>query len=320
MREYAKLAPKFWTGETGKRIKKAGPEGVVVAVYLMSSPHSNMIGIFHQPVMYMAYETGLSIEGASKGLRICMDAGFCRFDEASDMVWLPEMAQYQIAKALSPGDKRCKGIRKDYAALPDCPFLGAFFDRYAQAFHLPTRRNGTGEPVPVSHAPSKPLRSQEQEQEQEQHPPAPGGAAPPAAAGVAAAKKRRPAESPEEVLRPEDVDAQVWGDWLKLRKAKKAPVTPTVLAGAASEAAKAGMTLGEFLAVWCRRGTQGLEAAWLKADERGNGRNGRPPDRIDRQLETAGLMVGSAYGLPAAAYPAKQPMEFTDVAARAIAA
>lgn len=116
------------------------------------------------------------------------------------------------------------------------------------------------------------------------------------------------------------MDAQVWGDWLKLRKAKKAPVTPTVLAGAASEAAKAGMTLGEFLAVWCRRGTQGLEAAWLKADERGNGRNGRPPDRIDRQLETAGLMVGSAYGLPAAAYPAKQPMEFTDVAARAIAA
>ena len=67
---------------------------------------------------------------------------------------------------------------------------------------------------------------------------------------------------------PPDVSEQVWSDWLKLRKAKKAPVTETVLAGAQSEANKAGMTLEAFLRVWCRRGSQGLEAAWLKPDER----------------------------------------------------
>lgn len=68
---------------------------------------------------------------------------------------------------------------------------------------------------------------------------------------------------------PDDVSTQVWDDWRQLRKTKKAPVTKTVLDGARGQAAIAGMTLENFLIVWCRRGSQGLEAAWLKPDERG---------------------------------------------------
>lgn len=68
---------------------------------------------------------------------------------------------------------------------------------------------------------------------------------------------------------PDDVDAQVWADWLALRKAKRAPVTATVIEGARRQAGIAGMSLEAFLQVWCRRGSQGLEAAWLKPDERG---------------------------------------------------
>ncbi len=68
--------------------------------------------------------------------------------------------------------------------------------------------------------------------------------------------------------RPESVDAQVWADWLALRKAKKAPVTPTVLERAEAEAKLAGLSLEDFLRVWCARGSQGLLAEWLKPDER----------------------------------------------------
>lgn len=139
---------------------RRSPEGVIVAMYLMTSPSSNMLGLFCQPVLYMAHETGLGLEGASKGLRHCVEAGFCSFDEESEFVWVHEMARYQIANEIKASDNRCKGIQKDYDALPDNPFLGAFFDRYSQAFHLTNRRG--------SEAPSKPLRSQEQEQEQEQ--------------------------------------------------------------------------------------------------------------------------------------------------------
>lgn len=136
------------------------PEGVIVAVYLMTSPQSNMLGLFSQPILYMAHETGLGLEGASKGLRHCVEVGFCSYDEDSEFVWVHEMAKYQIANEIKASDNRCKGIQKDYDALPENPFLGAFFDRYCEAFHL-TNRRGSG-------APSKPLRSQEQEQEKEQ--------------------------------------------------------------------------------------------------------------------------------------------------------
>jgi len=68
--------------------------------------------------------------------------------------------------------------------------------------------------------------------------------------------------------RPDGVSQQVWSDWLALRKAKKAPVTPTVIDGARAEAEKAGLSLEDFLRVWCARGSQGLQADWLKPHER----------------------------------------------------
>lgn len=69
---------------------------------------------------------------------------------------------------------------------------------------------------------------------------------------------------------PDGVTDQVWRDWLSLRKAKRAPVTETVIREAEAQARKAGMSFDAFLRVWCRRGSQGLEADWLKPHERGS--------------------------------------------------
>lgn len=85
--------------------------------------------------------------------------------------------------------------------------------------------------------------------------------------GVEEAPRKRSAP-PTAVAKPDDVDAQTWADWLSLRKAKRAPVTETVVKGARDESVKAGMTLDAFLQVWCRRGSQGLEAGWLRPEER----------------------------------------------------
>lgn len=82
------------------------------------------------------------------------------------------------------------------------------------------------------------------------------------------AQKRAAAPSVE-IARPDDVSESTWGDWLKLRKAKKAPVSETAVAGARGEAAKAGISLERFLQIWCTRGSQGLQADWLKPSERG---------------------------------------------------
>lgn len=88
---------------------------------------------------------------------------------------------------------------------------------------------------------------------------------------------------------PDDVDPQTWGDWLALRKAKRAPVTETVIREARREAAKAGMPFGQFLAVWCRRGSQGLEADWLKPHERTQSPRAGPDQPMGKQMQ--GIMA-----------------------------
>jgi hypothetical protein len=100
--------------------------------------------------------------------------GFCSFDEASEVMWVHEMALYQIGEGLKPKDKRCAGVQKEYDAAPECPFLGAFYERYKDVFHLQRKRvcaTNEGQKTRPAEAPSEPLASQEQEQEQEQEPP-----------------------------------------------------------------------------------------------------------------------------------------------------
>lgn len=88
---------------------------------------------------------------------------------------------------------------------------------------------------------------------------------------------------------PDDIDPQVWADWLQLRKAKKAPVTETVIESARGEAAKAGMSLESFLRIWCSRGSQGLQADWLKPNERNTG----PPASKQSALEARNAAVAA---------------------------
>lgn len=113
------------------------------------------------------------------------------------------------------------------------------------------------------------------------------------------------------LARPQEVAEQVWADWLQLRAAKRAPVTATVLEGAQFEAEKAGMTLEAFLRVWCRRGSQGLEAAWLNPDERGGvvPASAEPAWRAEKRQRTAEFLNIK---------PATQPKEVFDVTARIV--
>ncbi len=98
---------------------------------------------------------------------------------------------------------------------------------------------------------------------------------------------------------PDDVSPQTWADWLALRKAKKAPVTETVVKQARNEARKAGITFEAFLAVWCARGSQGLQADWLKPNERAGpapGRFAQPASPPSKTLSAIQQLQGMKHG------------------------
>lgn len=163
MRDYAKVTPRFWIGKTGRALR-GHPEAQIVAAYLITSPHANMIGMYHLPIAYIANDTGLSLEGASKGLQRALEAGIGAYDFDAEVVWVFKMAEFQIDTALSPNDNRVKGIEREYANVPENKYLAAFYDMYSDSFCMSEPR---GDASPLQ-APSKPLRSQEHEQEHEQ--------------------------------------------------------------------------------------------------------------------------------------------------------
>lgn len=158
MREYGKISPLFWTQGTGKALRKH-PEAQIVALYLMTAPLSEMTGVFYCPMFAIAGETGLGDEGASKGLQRLIEVGFCTYDPDSEIVFVHEMAVYQIGEKLSVNDNQVKSVRKAFSAMKG-EIKAKFYERYKDAFHLEEER--------PSEPPSKALRSQEQEQEQEQ--------------------------------------------------------------------------------------------------------------------------------------------------------
>ena len=76
---------------------------------------------------------------------------------------------------------------------------------------------------------------------------------------------------------PEQPSAEVWADYLKHRKAKRAPISQTVINTLAKEltmAAAAGWSVDDALAEAMAAGWQGLKASWLINRAAGAGRPG----------------------------------------------
>jgi len=166
MKYYRQIYPEIWTGKTG-RLLRGDPVAQVIVLYLITNRHSNYLGLYYLPLALIAHETGIplleapwkglgspfqgaseglqrDIEGTSKGVQNGMqkliEHGFCAFDESTDMVWVREMAHYQLGGELDPKDHRCKNIRTLYAELPETFLLSDFFDRYQDELRLTERR------------------------------------------------------------------------------------------------------------------------------------------------------------------------------------
>ncbi len=74
----------------------------------------------------------------------------------------------------------------------------------------------------------------------------------------------------EKPQKPDGVEQIVWDDFLKHRKAKRAPLTETALTAIAREAFKAGWTMNDAIAEIVARNWQSFKAIWVKDNENGN--------------------------------------------------
>lgn len=171
MRAFASVPPTVW--QTDLRRLRGDADAIAVYFHLLTSPHSTMIGIYPLNLGYLSLDLGCPLEGASKGLRRVCDEGLATYDEASEIVWVHDMAISQISPRLAPRDNKVSAIAKQLEMLPICPITLMFYARFRELYHL------KDQPILEEYerafrspfeAPSEPLRSKEKEQEKEKDP------------------------------------------------------------------------------------------------------------------------------------------------------
>jgi len=78
MREYGKIYTQFWTSPD---IVALSDTGKLLATYLLSCPHTSMIGCFRLPPAYICADLRWDGPTGSKGLGELSEKGFLTYDE-----------------------------------------------------------------------------------------------------------------------------------------------------------------------------------------------------------------------------------------------
>lgn len=170
---YGVIFPEFWTGPTGRELRKHGKDAQLLGLYLATNRHANMLGLYRLMVDDIRHETGLSVLTIAKAFRAVASTEYARFDAQTSYVWVRSMARFRLAlqagEALASGDKRAKATNRLYRGIDPNPFLGIFFDVNHRILLLEQRRENVGVVVDLSNdhkmspfpspleAPSKPV-------------------------------------------------------------------------------------------------------------------------------------------------------------------
>jgi hypothetical protein len=237
MRDYGKVHTSFWSSAN---IRALTDDGRLLATYLMTSPHSTIAGVFRLPDGYVCEDMNWTPERVQQAFSELLANGFANRCGTTKWVWVikhldwnpPENPnQRKSALKISQSIPQECGWKREFMRVCG-PLLGA--EHLAESNPSPTV--------------AKPFPNQEQEQKQEQ--------------------KQEKKDSAVALLLSKEIPEPLARDFLAIRKAKKAPLTETALAGIEKEAGKAGYTLQKALETCCSRGWQGFEAKWVldKAD------------------------------------------------------
>ncbi|CAN7642989.1 hypothetical protein [Paraburkholderia terricola] len=83
MREYGKIHSSFWTS---RDIRAMTEDGRTLAAYLLTSPHSNMLGCFRIPPAYVSEDLQWDMERVRKGFAELFTKGWATLSEGSNWV------------------------------------------------------------------------------------------------------------------------------------------------------------------------------------------------------------------------------------------
>lgn len=132
---YSQLRPEFWQGETGMALQ-GHKDAQILALYLISSPHNDMTGLFKVSKQYIAIDTGLTFDEIDAALAVLRRLCFAEYDPNTGLVFVVNMAREQIGRTLSAGDKRRKAIERHINKYRSSHLAHLWMDAYADDYGM----------------------------------------------------------------------------------------------------------------------------------------------------------------------------------------
>lgn len=161
MRDYGKVHTSFWTSADTAEL---GDDGRMLALYLLTGPHTNQIGCFRLPDGYVMEDLGWTAERVSEGFRKLFEKGFATRDEASKWVVIHKFLKWNEIE----NPNQAKAAVRLFDAVPDGSGVKPALARALRDF-APRFPEEVWKPfVTLPEGLPQPFRNQEQEQEQEQ--------------------------------------------------------------------------------------------------------------------------------------------------------
>jgi hypothetical protein len=149
MPSYWRMSPRFWTDPI---IRRGSDERRLLAAYLLTCQHRNVMGLYWLPKAYICADLGWDVERLAKPFGELLSAHFIAYDEDAEVVLIRNALKYQAPE----NDNQVTAALRHIEDLPST-FLASDFRRLAERFcerlakALP---EGFGEPMPDPTAPT----------------------------------------------------------------------------------------------------------------------------------------------------------------------
>lgn len=171
MRDFGKVHTSFWTSST---VRDMSEDGRTLAIYLLTSPHGTIAGVFRLPDGYACDDLQWDAQRVQAALDELQRNGFARRCGVTKWVWVVNHFEWNPLE--NPNQK--KAASKVANMVPGtCVWVDEFLRTCGPLFHLEgwPQRNPSGTVPPTL---PEPLRNQEQYQEQYQEQETPTTSAP----------------------------------------------------------------------------------------------------------------------------------------------
>jgi len=164
MRDYGKVHTSFWTSSNTRAMSE---DGRALALYLLTSPHSNQIGCFRLPDGYVADDLQWSVERVSEGFVELFRNGFATRDQRSSWVCIRLFLKWNLIENPNQGASAAKLFKMVPDDIPQKRELARALREFAPKFPVGVLNGFETLPEPFRNQEQEQEREQEQEEEQE---------------------------------------------------------------------------------------------------------------------------------------------------------